>query len=65
ENAKMLEPGFSLMTTQKQEAVCEEVDDVLKKLQHSHGNGRWKDKLLIRDAIADIALQQARMHGTW
>ena len=24
----------------------------------THGNGKWKEKLLIKDAIADIALQQ-------
>ena len=28
------------------------------KLWDTHGNGQWKKKLMIRDAIADITLQQ-------
>jgi len=27
-------------------------------LWNTHGDGKWKQKLLIRDAIADITLQQ-------
>ncbi len=57
ENAKLVEPGYTMMTdTQKQE-VRAEVEAALE-LESTHGNGQWKQKLMIKDAIADITLQQ-------
>jgi len=58
DNAKSVEPSFDMMTPPQQEALIEEVDSVLSSIYSTHGNGVWKKKLLIRDAIADIALQQ-------
>lgn len=58
ENAKSIEPGYSMMTDSQQKAVREEVEGVLKAIGASHGNGKWKSKLLVKDAIADITLQQ-------
>lgn len=64
ENARILEPGYDLMPPKRKAEICKEVEDVLEELHASHGNGRWKNKLLIRDAIADIALQQVLTRPT-
>jgi isocitrate dehydrogenase len=45
------------MTEPKKEAVRKEVEQALA-LMPTHGHGKWKKMLLIRDSIADIALQQ-------
>jgi len=57
QNANMIEPGYGMMAPDKQAEVREEVQDALA-LWDTHGDRRWKKKLLVRDAIADIALQQ-------
>ncbi|MBI4519092.1 MAG: NADP-dependent isocitrate dehydrogenase [Deltaproteobacteria bacterium] len=56
-NAREIDPGYDLMTPAQQEKVRADVEAALK-LWDTHGNGQWKKKLLIRDAIADITLQQ-------
>ncbi len=56
-NAKMIDPGFDMMTPDQQKKVVAEVETVLK-LAPTHGDGKWKSKLLIKDSIADITLQQ-------
>lgn len=58
DNAREIEPGFDLMTSASQEAIVKEVNNTLASIYKSHGDGRYKQKLLIKDAIADIALQQ-------
>jgi isocitrate dehydrogenase len=58
ENARMLEPGYEMMTPQQQQAVQDEVSKTLAAIGSTHGSGAGKQKVLIRDAIADIALQQ-------
>jgi isocitrate dehydrogenase len=45
------------MTPEQQKTKREEVEEALS-LWPTHGGGKWKKKLLIRDAIADITLQQ-------
>jgi len=57
ENAREIDPGYDLMTPDQQKKVRADVEAALK-LWDSHGNGQWKKKLMIRDAIADITLQQ-------
>ncbi len=57
ENARAIEPGYDMMTDQQQAEVRAEVEEALK-LVPTHGNGQWKKKLLIKDSIADITLQQ-------
>ena len=57
ENAKMIDPGYTMMVPDQQKAIVAEVEEVLKLLP-THGNGQWKTKLLIKDSIADITLQQ-------
>ncbi len=56
-NAKMIDPGFSMMTPDQQKKIVQEVEGVLKLLP-THGGGKWKSKLLVKDSIADITLQQ-------
>jgi len=56
-NARMIDPGYDMMTPDQKKKVVAEVDAALK-LCPSHGDGKWKKMLLIRDAIADITLQQ-------
>jgi len=58
DNARAVEPGYDLMTEERQKEVRDEVESTMKALWDSHGSGKWKEKLLIRDAIADITLQQ-------
>ena len=57
ENAKMIDPGFDMMAPDKQQEIIEEVKEALA-LWDTHGDGKWKTKLNIRDTIADIVFQQ-------
>ncbi|GAB4319660.1 MAG: hypothetical protein Kow00127_11880 [Bacteroidales bacterium] len=57
DNARKIEPGYPMMTPEQQAALREEVSRALE-LMPTHGNGQWKSKLMIKDAIADITLQQ-------
>jgi len=56
-NARQVDPGYDMMVPDQQAEVRAEVETALA-LQASHGGGKWKQKLLIRDSIADITLQQ-------
>ena len=58
DNARAIEPGYDLMTEDRQAVVKKEVESCLDSLWATHGDGKWKKKLLVRDAIADITLQQ-------
>jgi isocitrate dehydrogenase len=57
DNARMVEAWFDQLDEDKQKAILQEVEETLK-LWDTHGGGKWKDKVLIRDTIADITLQQ-------
>ena len=57
DNARMIDPGYDLMTDDQKKDKRDEVEEALK-LMPTHGNGQWKKKLLMRDTIADITLQQ-------
>ena len=57
QNAKEIDPGYDMMTPNGQKKVVAEVETALN-LWESHGGGKWKQKLLIKDSIADITLQQ-------
>ncbi|MBI1817147.1 MAG: NADP-dependent isocitrate dehydrogenase [Deltaproteobacteria bacterium] len=57
DNARAIDPGYDLMTPDQQKTVLADVEAALT-LWGTHGNGQWKKKLMIRDAIADITLQQ-------
>jgi isocitrate dehydrogenase len=58
ENARAIEPGYDMMTDSQQASVRNEISSVVSAIGSSHGNGAWKKKLLIKDSIADITLQQ-------
>jgi isocitrate dehydrogenase len=57
DNARAVDPGYDLMTPAQQSTVRDEIEAALR-LWPTHGEGKWKQKLMIRDAIADITLQQ-------
>ncbi len=58
ENARKIEPGYDGMTPDKQEAICQEVAATLDAIWDTHGNGRWKDLVMVNDRIADSIFQQ-------
>lgn len=57
ENARKVEPGYDLVNDNQKATIRAEIEEALK-LMPTHGNGKYKEKLLIKDAIADITLQQ-------
>ena len=57
DNAREIDPGYDLMTPDQQAKVRRDVEAALA-LWPTHGDGKWKQKLLVRDAIADVTLQQ-------
>ena len=57
DNAREIDPGYDLMTPDQQTKVRRDVEAALA-LWPTHGDGKWKQKLLVRDAIADVTLQQ-------
>ncbi len=56
-NAKEVEPGYDMAPPDMQAEFRAEVEAALK-LWDTHGQGKWKSKLRIKDSIADITLQQ-------
>lgn len=56
DNAKMIDPGFDMMSPAQQGEIKAEVEEALK-LWDTHGDGKWKKMLLIKDSIADVSLQ--------
>jgi len=58
ESAALVEPGMEFAPQSFREAVCAEVKGVLDSIGKSHGNGAWKNKILVNDRIADSIFQQ-------
>lgn len=58
ENAKLIEPGIEFAPREFAKEVLDEVKGVISAIGVTHGQGRWKDKLLINDRIADSIFQQ-------
>ncbi len=58
QNAAMIEPGLEQGTEAFRKSVCDEVKLVLDTIYATHGQGKWKRKLLINDRIADSIFQQ-------
>ena len=56
-NAKLVDPGYEMMTPAQQATVRKEIEAALA-LRPTHGDGKWKKLLMVRDSIADITLQQ-------
>jgi isocitrate dehydrogenase len=57
ENARAIETAYDMMTEDQRAKVCQEVEAALA-LSPTHAAGKWRSKLLVRDAIADVTLQQ-------
>ena len=57
DNAQAVEPGYEMMTPDQRASVRKEVEAALA-LWATHGDGKWKKLLMVRDSIADITLQQ-------
>jgi len=58
ENAALIQPGLEFGSPVFRDSVYAEVKAVLDSIGQSHGNGAWKNKLLINDRIADSIFQQ-------
>jgi isocitrate dehydrogenase len=56
-NAREIEPGFDMAQPEMQADFKKEVEAALA-LWETHGEGKWKKMLRVRDSIADITLQQ-------
>ena len=58
ENARMIDPGYDSLTPEKQQQIVKEVEAVLASIWDSHGNGKWKNKIMVNDRIADSIFRQ-------
>ncbi|MBD2773598.1 NADP-dependent isocitrate dehydrogenase [Iningainema tapete] len=58
ENARQIDPGFDALTSDKKAQIVKEVETVLNSIWDSHGNGKWKDLVMVNDRIADSIFQQ-------
>ena len=56
-NARQVDPGYDMMVPDQRAEILAEIETALA-LWPTHGDGKWKKMLLIRDSIADITLQQ-------
>ena len=57
-NAALIEPGLEFAPESFRKQVIDEIYQVIDRIGVSHGEGRWKQKLLINDRIADSIFQQ-------
>lgn len=58
ENARRIDPGYDALTPEKKAGIVREVEAVLNAIWDTHGNGQWKDKVMVNDRIADSIFQQ-------
>lgn len=58
DNARQIEPGYDSLTPEKKAEICQEVEGVLKAIWETHGEGKWKEKIMVNDRIADSIFQQ-------
>lgn len=58
ENAALIEPGLEFAPESFRTTLYAEVKNVLDAIGQSHGGGKWKQKVLINDRIADSIFQQ-------
>ena len=55
--AAIVEPGISFAPPSFGERIVAEVNEVLATIGTSHGNGQWKQMVLVNDRIADATFQ--------
>jgi isocitrate dehydrogenase len=58
QNAAMIEPGLEFGNQAFRDELYAEIKGVLDSIGKTHGNGAWKQKILINDRIADSIFQQ-------
>lgn len=58
ENARQIEPGYDSLTPEKRAKINEQVAAILNAIWETHGNGKWKEKVMVNDRIADSIFQQ-------
>jgi isocitrate dehydrogenase len=58
DNARQVEPGYDALTDEKKQQACQEVEKVLTSIWETHGEGKWRDKVMVNDRIADSIFQQ-------
>ena len=58
ENAKMIDPGYESLTREKQELICNEIQEIINSIENSHGQNKWKEMVKVDDRIADSIFQQ-------
>lgn len=58
QNAALIEPGLEHAPDKFRNEVYAEIKSTIETIGGSHGNGKWKKKLLINDRIADSIFQQ-------
>ncbi|HVB98618.1 MAG TPA: NADP-dependent isocitrate dehydrogenase [Candidatus Dormibacteraeota bacterium] len=57
-NAAMIEPGLENATESFRQQIYAEVKGAIEAIGKSHGQGRWREKILVNDRIADSVFQQ-------
>jgi isocitrate dehydrogenase len=58
DNAKMIDPGFTSLTPEKKAQIVKEVETTLNQIWATHGDSKWKEKIMVNDRIADSIFQQ-------
>jgi len=53
---KQLFPEFSTLSAERQEEIRQQIEEALQ-LSDTHGNGKWKDMLLVNDDLTDMVFQ--------
>ena len=53
QNAALIEPGLEFGNDAFRQELYAEIQSVLDKIGTSHGGGKWKQKVMINDRIAD------------
>jgi isocitrate dehydrogenase len=58
ENAALIEPGLEFGNRAFRDSLYAEIKQTLDSIGKTHGNGAWKQKILVNDRIADSIFQQ-------
>jgi isocitrate dehydrogenase len=58
ENAALIEPGLEFGSDSFRQGIYDEIRAVVAAIGATHGNGAWKNKILVNDRIADSIFQQ-------
>jgi isocitrate dehydrogenase len=58
QNAAMIEPGLENATESFRQQIYAEVKKTIDAIGKSHGQNRWREKILVNDRISDSVFQQ-------